>query len=55
MASGPPALCVLSNRTLEDIARARPKDLHALLRVKGVGPRVVERYGAAILERVGPT
>jgi hypothetical protein len=33
-------------------ARARPEDGQALLRVKGVGPKIVERYGAAILERV---
>jgi superfamily II DNA helicase RecQ len=47
-----PAFCVLSNRTLEGIARARPEDDQTLLRVKGVGYKVVEQYGAAILERV---
>ena len=47
-----PAFCVLSNRTLEGIARSRPEDDHALLRVKGVGHKVVERYGATILELV---
>jgi DNA topoisomerase-3 len=47
-----PAFCVLSDRTLGEIARARPTDLRALLGVKGVGGKVVERYGAAILARV---
>ena len=47
-----PAFHVLSNRTLEGIAHARPENEQALLRVKGVGPKIVERYGAAILERV---
>jgi hypothetical protein len=28
------------------------EDEQALLRLKGVGPKIVERYGAAILERV---
>ncbi len=47
-----PAFCVLSNRTLEGIARSRPEDERALLRVKGVGHKVVERHGAPILALV---
>ncbi len=47
-----PAFCVLSNRTLEEIARSRPENERALLGVKGVGHKVVERYGAAILALV---
>ncbi len=52
-----PAFCILANRTLEGIARARPRDERALLGVKGVGRKVVERYGAVILalvRRSGP-
>jgi hypothetical protein len=32
--------------------RLPPEDEQALLRVKGVGHKIVERYGAAILDRV---
>ena len=48
-----PAYCVLSNRTIEEIARARPHEERALLAVKGIGHKVVEQYGAAILALVG--
>ncbi len=44
-----PAFCVFSNRTLEAIALARPLDESALLRVRGVGSKVVERYREVIL------
>lgn len=44
-----PTFCVLSNRTLEGIALARPRDQRALLGVRGVGARVVEPHGPAIL------
>jgi DNA topoisomerase-3 len=44
-----PAFCVLSNRTLEGIALARPRDRPALLGVRGVGAKVAERHGPAIL------
>jgi len=47
-----PAFCVLSNRTLSALARVRPSDEEGLLRVKGVGPRVAQRYGAQILELI---
>ncbi len=47
-----PTFHVLTNRTLEGIARSRPEDEQALLRVKGVGHKIVERYGVAILDRV---
>ena len=47
-----PAYCVLPNRTLEEIARVRPADAQALLAVKGLGPRLIEQYGAAILALV---
>jgi len=47
-----PAFCILSNRTLEGIARAMPANEADLLAVKGVGPKVVEKFGAAILARL---
>jgi ribonuclease D len=49
---GVPAFCVLSNRTLAALARVRPGDEEGLLRVRGVGPRVAQRYGARILELI---
>jgi len=47
-----PAFCVLSNRTLEEIASVQPKTEDELLDIHGVGPKVVERFGRAILEKV---
>jgi DNA topoisomerase III len=44
-----PAFRVMSNRVLETIAAAKPADGAALLRVKGVGPATIEKYGGAIL------
>jgi len=46
---GVPAYCVLSNRTIEGIAGLRPRDERALLSVRGVGAKVVEQFGEAIL------
>jgi len=47
-----PAFCVMSNRTLEGIARLRPRTEDDLFQVRGVGARVVERWGRAILSIV---
>jgi DNA topoisomerase-3 len=47
-----PAFCVLSNKTLQGIASARPRDERTLLGVKGVGPKVVAEFGDAILALV---
>jgi len=47
-----PVYCVLSNRTLERIARVRPESPRALGAVSGIGPKIAERYGAAILALV---
>ncbi len=44
-----PAYCVLSNRTLEAVAAARPRTVGELLRIKGIGAATAERYGDAIL------
>ncbi len=47
-----PAYCVLSNKTLDAIARMRPSNLAALADVPGVGPAKLERYGRTILDLV---
>lgn len=45
-----PRYVILDNQTLDRIAQARPETLDALLKVKGMGPTRVERYGQAILD-----
>ena len=45
-----PAFVVAHDRTLVEIARARPATREALLRVRGVGPSKVKRYGIEILD-----
>lgn len=47
-----PAFVVFSDRTLREIARARPADAAALLDVPGVGPAKLEKYGDAFLREV---
>ncbi len=46
---GVPAFRVMSDRTMEAIVAASPASPGALLSVRGVGPKLVERHGAAIL------
>jgi superfamily II DNA helicase RecQ len=40
---------VLHDRTLAEIARARPATPRQLLEIGGMGPAKVERFGEAIL------
>lgn len=49
VAAGKPAYTVLADRTLHDIAVARPQSLDALTAVKGIGPNKLAQYGAGIL------
>ena len=49
VAAGKPAYTVLADRTLHDIAVARPQSLDALTAVKGIGPNTLSQYGAGIL------
>ncbi|MGD9572038.1 MAG: RecQ family ATP-dependent DNA helicase [Thermoleophilia bacterium] len=49
---GWPAFRVASNRTLEGIARARPRDERALGAVRGVGPWLLETHAPRLLEIV---
>jgi superfamily II DNA helicase RecQ len=48
--AGIPAFRVMNDRTLLGVASEAPRDEGALLRVAGVGPGVVRRYGQALLD-----
>jgi ATP-dependent DNA helicase RecQ len=52
---GVPAYVILHDRTLADITRARPRDVHALAAIGGIGAAKLERYGAALLAVVTAT
>lgn len=45
-----PRYLVLQNRTLEELARHRPRSRAALMDVHGVGPVKADRYGDEVLE-----
>lgn len=47
--AGRHAFHVFSDATLQEIAARRPQTLDELAAVKGIGPKKLERYGAAIL------
>ncbi len=47
-----PAFRVMTNATLQGIAVARPRDERQLLEVKGIGPALAAKYGAALLALV---
>ena len=49
---GIPAFRILTDRTMYEIATARPHDEQTLLSVAGVGPALVSKYGAAVLRIV---
>jgi ATP-dependent DNA helicase RecQ len=51
-AQGVPAYVILHDRTLADIARARPCDVHALAAIGGIGAAKLGRYGDALLAMV---
>ncbi|MEO1330460.1 MAG: DNA helicase RecQ [Pseudomonadota bacterium] len=51
--AGVPAYVVFTDRTLIEIAAARPADEAALGAVHGVGEAKIKRYGAKVLELVG--
>ncbi len=48
-AAGVPAYRVLTNRTLEELATRSPGTRDDLLRIRGVGPATVAKYGEGIL------
>ena len=45
-----PAYVIFADATLEAVAAAKPLTHNDLLRLSGIGPVKVERYGAALLE-----
>ncbi|MBN2024600.1 MAG: RecQ family ATP-dependent DNA helicase [Pirellulales bacterium] len=47
--TGLPPHYVLSNATLDELARRRPQSPEALLAVKGIGPAKLRRHGPALL------
>jgi ATP-dependent DNA helicase RecQ len=47
-----PAYVVLTDRSLRDIARHRPRDESALAEIHGIGAAKIEAYGQVILELV---
>ncbi len=47
---GVPAYIIFNDRTLRELASRRPANAAEMLRVPGVGPAKLERYGAAFLE-----
>jgi DNA topoisomerase III len=49
-ARGVPAFVILNDKALQAIACAKPTSLAALLHIKGAGPKLVEKHGAAILQ-----
>ncbi|HEY3450038.1 MAG TPA: DNA topoisomerase 3 [Myxococcales bacterium] len=44
-----PAFTILHDKTLKAIAGAKPTSPAALLRIKGIGPKLAEKHGAEIL------
>ena len=48
-----PAFVVFHDKTLEEIARRRPRELWELAKVSGVGPTKLERYGDEVLQALG--
>jgi superfamily II DNA helicase RecQ len=49
---GVSAFVILSNKTIDEIARVMPKNALELSRVSGIGPGKLVEYGAKILEIV---
>jgi ATP-dependent DNA helicase RecQ len=48
-AEGKPAYTVASNAVLEDVLRASPRDVHALIEIRGIGPAFCEKHGESLL------
>ena len=46
---GVPAYVVYPDRTLRELARARPQTMEALLTIPGIGPAKARRFGRATL------
>ena len=48
--AGLPAYTVLGNKTLEELARAKPSNHEELLAISGIGQSKLEKYGDQVLE-----
>ncbi|MFL6754626.1 MAG: HRDC domain-containing protein, partial [Sphingomicrobium sp.] len=48
--TGVPPYVIFHDSTLREIAARKPRDLHELSQVQGVGTVKLERYGTALLE-----
>jgi ATP-dependent DNA helicase RecQ len=49
-AAGVPAYVIAHDRTLRELAEARPRSAHELLAVPGFGPHKAEKFGATFLQ-----
>jgi len=49
---GVPAFCVMHDKVLLEVARHAPADSAALLRISGIGPKIVAKYGEAFLSAI---
>jgi ATP-dependent DNA helicase RecQ len=49
---GVPAFCVMHDKVLTEMARQAPTSEAALLRISGIGPRLVAKYGEAFLSAI---
>jgi len=47
-----PSYCILTDRTLDAIARARPADMAALGVLPGIGPIKLAKYGSILLDLI---
>ncbi len=45
-----PAFRIMTDRTLEALVRAQPSDSDELLEVRGIGPKLAEKYGKVLLK-----
>jgi ATP-dependent DNA helicase RecQ len=52
-AEGKPAYTVATNAVLEQVLRTRPTSTDGLLRIKGIGPALCEKYGESLLAMLG--
>jgi len=50
---GVPVYTVLTNATIDEISVSKPEDAEELIKVKGIGPEKLMKYGGKILEIVG--
>jgi ATP-dependent DNA helicase RecQ len=50
-----PAYVIFNDRTLDELARARPRTISQLLAISGIGRGKVDRYGRQILKVIEET